>query len=153
VYRNQGCEGGRMKAKTVLIAYQDDSWVKPLSTLFREMGYRIESSKVVSEIIRKVRNKGMQVVLLDDEMEEIKACDLVPLFKRLNSMVQIIVISSEESVGLAKRLRGAGIFYQAMKPIDLGEIRSAVACAFEKIEREQPEGWFIPFFLPERVPA
>ncbi len=51
-------------------------------------------------------------------MEEIKACDLVPLFKRLNSRVQIIVISSEESIGLAKRLRGAGIFYQAMKPID-----------------------------------
>jgi DNA-binding NtrC family response regulator len=142
-----------MKSKTILMAYQDDSWVKPLSTLFAEMGYRIETSRVVSEAIREVRSKDMQVILLDDQMEEIKAYDLVPLFKRLNTRAQIIVISSEESVGLAKRLREAGIFYQAMKPVDLEEIRSAVACAFEKIEREQPEGWFIPLFLSGGVPA
>ena len=142
-----------MKSKTILMAYQDDSWVRPISTLFAEMGYRIETSRVVSEIIRKVRSRDMHVILLDDEMEEIKAYDLVPLFKRLNARVQIIVISSEESVGLAKRLREAGIFYQAMKPVDLEEIRSVVACAFEKIEREQPEGWLIPLFLPGGVPA
>lgn len=142
-----------MKSKTVLMAYQDDTWVKPLSTLFAEMGYRIETSRVVSEAIREVRSRDMQVILLDDQMEEIKAYDLVPLFKRLNTKAQIIVISSEGSVGLAKRLREAGIFYQAMKPVDLEEIRSAVACAFEKIEREQPEGWFMPLFLSEGVPA
>jgi DNA-binding NtrC family response regulator len=75
------------------------------------------------------------------------------LFKKLNGRAQIIVISSVESIGQAKRLREAGIFYQAMKPIDLEEIRSAVACAFDKIEREQPEGWFVPLFLPGGVPA
>jgi hypothetical protein len=63
------------------------------------------------------------------------------------------VISSEESIGLAKRLREAGIFYQAMKPIDPEEIRSAVACAFDKIEREQPDGWFVPLLLPGGVLA
>ena len=141
-----------MKSKIVLMAYQDDSWVKSLSPMFHNMGYRVETTKVVSEIIRKVRGKDV-VVLLDDEMEGVKAFDLIPLFKRLNPRVQMIVISSEESLGLAKRLRGAGIFYQAMKPIDLEEIRSAVTCAFEKIEREQPERWFIPFLLPGRVPA
>ena len=40
-----------------------------------------------------------------------------------------------------------------MKPIDIEEIRSAVACAFEKIDREQPEGWFFPFLIPESIPA
>ncbi len=38
---------------------------------------------MVSEIIRKVRGRDSYVVLLDDEMEEIKACDLVPLFKKI----------------------------------------------------------------------
>lgn len=142
-----------MRSKIVLIAYQDDSWVKPLSSLLNKMRYRVETTKVVSEIIRKVRGRDIDVVLLDDEMEEIKACDLVPLFKKLNPRVQIIVISSEESIGLVKRLRHAGIFYQAMKPVDLEEIRTAVACAFEKIEREQPRETFIPFLIPGRVPA
>jgi DNA-binding NtrC family response regulator len=108
---------------------------------------------MVSEMIRKVRKGKIHVVLLDDEMEGVKACDLVPLFKKMDDKIQVIVISSDLSLGLVKRLRGAGIFYQAMKPVDLEEIKSAVECAFEKIERENLKGGFFPFLIPRRVPA
>jgi DNA-binding NtrC family response regulator len=143
-----------MKSKTILIAYQDDLWGKSLSTFLHSIGYKIEIAKMVSEMIRRVRKGNIHVVLLDDEIEGVKACDLVPLFKKIDDKIQIIVISSEVSLGLVKRLRGAGIFYQAMKPVDLGEIKSAVECAFEKIDREnlKKEGFF-PFIIPRRVPA
>jgi DNA-binding NtrC family response regulator len=142
-----------MKSKTILITYQDDLGTRSLSTFFHGMGYRIETAKVVSDMIRRVRNGKIHVVLLDDEVEGVKASDLVPLLKGINSKVQIIVISSEESLGQVKRLRGAGIFYQAMKPVDMEEIKSAVECAFEKIERENLKEGFIPFLVPGRVPA
>ncbi len=142
-----------MRSRTVVIAYQDDSWVKDLSNSLDSGGYRVETTKTVSEVIRKVRGRDACIVLLDDRMEEIKACDLVPLFKKINSRVQIIVISAEEPIGWVKRLRDGGIFYQAMKPVDLEEIRSAVACAFDKIEREQPREALIPFLIPGSVPA
>jgi DNA-binding NtrC family response regulator len=143
-----------MKSKTVLIAYQDDLWARSLSTFFHGIGYKVEMAKMVSEMIRKVRKGNIQVVLLDDEIEGVKACDLVPLFKKIDDNIQVIFISSEVSLGLVKRLRGAGIFYHAMKPVDLEEIKSAVGCAFEKIEREdlKKEGFF-PFLIPRRVPA
>jgi len=108
---------------------------------------------MVSELIRKVRKGHIDVVLLDDEMEGVKAFDLVPLFKKINERIQVIVISSEASLGLVKRLRGAGIFYHAMKPVDLEEVKSAVECAFEKIERENLKEGFLPFLIPRRVPA
>jgi DNA-binding NtrC family response regulator len=142
-----------MKSKTILIAYRDDLGARSLSTFFHGIGYRVEIAKMVSEVIRKVRNIKMGVVLLDDEIEGVKACDLVPLFKKINDKIQVIVISSEVSIGLVKRLLGAGIFYQAMKPVDLEEIRSAVECAFEKIERENIKEGFFPFLIPRRVPA
>jgi DNA-binding NtrC family response regulator len=142
-----------MKSKTILIAYQDDLWAKSLSTFFHDVGYRVETAKMVSEMIRKVRNRKINLVLLDDEIEGVKACDLVPLFKKINDRIQVIVISSEASLGEVKRLRGAGIFYQAMKPVDLEEIKSAVECAFEKIERENLKEGFFPFLIPRRVPA
>jgi len=142
-----------MTSKTILMAYQDDSWVKSLSSLSSDMGCRVEATRLVSDVVKKIRGKDPCVILLDAEMEEIKAYDLVPLFKKLRPRVQIIVISSDESIRFAKCLRDAGIFYQAMKPIDSGEIRSAVACAFEKIDREQPEKWFFPFLTPGPVPA
>lgn len=143
-----------MKSKTVLIAayHQDDLWARSLSTFLHGMGYRVETAKLVSEMIRKVRKGNIHVVLLDDELEGVKACDLVPLLKK-DDKIQVIVISSEASLGLAKRLRGAGIFYQAMKPVDPEEVKSAVECAFEKIERENLKEGFFPFLIPGRVPA
>jgi hypothetical protein len=63
------------------------------------------------------------------------------------------MISSEESLGPVRRLRGAGIFYQAMKPVDMEEIRSAVQCAFEKIERENEKEGFFSFLIPKLSPA
>jgi DNA-binding NtrC family response regulator len=142
-----------MKSKMILIAYQDDLGARSLSTFFHSIGYKVETAKMVSEMIRKVRKGNIHVVLLDDELEGVKACDLVPLFKKIGDKIQVIVISSEVSLGLVKRLRGAGIFYQAMKPVDLDEIRSAVECAFGKIERESLIEGYFPFLVPGRVPA
>ncbi len=142
-----------MRSKGILIAYQDDLWARSLSTFFHGIGYRVEAVKVVSEMIRKIRGGKIPVVLLDDEIEGIKACDLVPLFKKINPATQVIVISAEESIGRVKLLRGAGIFYQAMKPVDLEEIKSAVECAFGKVERENLKERSFSFLLPREVPA
>jgi DNA-binding NtrC family response regulator len=142
-----------MKSKTILIAYQDDLWNRSLTTFFHSGGYKVETTKAVSEMIRKIRKGNIHVILIDDEIEGVKACDIVPLLKNINTKIQIIVISSEESIGLAKRLRGAGIFYQAMKPVDLTEVKSAVECAFGKIERENLKESFFSFLTPEMVPA
>jgi len=142
-----------MKSKTLLIAYQDDLWARSLSTFFHGIGYRVETVKVFGEMIRRLRNGQNQVILLDDEIEGVKAWDLVPLIKKINCRVQIVWVSSEESIGHVKRLRGAGVFYQAMKPVDLEEIRAAVDCAFEKIERENLRDGFFPFLAPTMLPA
>ena len=142
-----------MKSKTVLIAYQDDLWARSLSTLFHDMGYKVEMARMLGEMIRKVRNDNTHVVLLDDEIEGMKACDIVPLLKQINQRVQVILISSEGSLSVARRLRGAGIFYHAMKPIDSEEIRSAVECAFEKIERENLKEGFFFCLIPKMLPV
>jgi DNA-binding NtrC family response regulator len=143
-----------MKSKTILIAYQDDLWARSLSTYFHSIGYRVEVARVVSEMIRRIRKGNVHVVLLDDEIEGVKACDVVPLLKKINWRVQVIMISSEGSLSLVRRLRGAGIFYQAMKPVDLEEIKSAVECAFGKFERENlKEEGFFSFLIPQMTPV
>lgn len=142
-----------MKSKKILIAYQDDLCFKSLSNFFHGIGYRIEMSKMLSEMIRKVKNDVPHVILLDDEIEGVKACDVVSVLKGMNPKAQIIVISSEESLVSVKRLRNAGIFFHAMKPLDLDEIKSAVACAFEKIERENPNEGLLSFLIPNMLPA
>jgi len=140
-----------MKPKTILIVYKDDLWARSLCTHLNGVGYRVEMVRVLSEVIRRVVNGHIHVVLLDDEVEGVRAWELVSLLKRINRRVQVVVISSEESLGAVRQLRRAGIFYQAMKPVDFNELRSAVESAFEKIERESFREGLLSFFVPSRV--
>jgi DNA-binding NtrC family response regulator len=140
-----------MKSKTILIAYKDDLWARSLCTFFHGMGYRVEMVRVLSQMIRRVLNGNIHIVLLDDEVEGVKAWELVSLLNRINRRVQVIVISSEASLEVARQLRGARIFYQAMKPVDLSELKSAVESAFEKIKREGIREGLFSFFVPTRV--
>jgi len=141
-----------MKSKSILIAYPDESLSKFLSTFFQDHGYRVETTSIISQILRRIRKESIQVILLNDEIEGVRACDLIPLLKK-SRKVQVIVISSEQSLESVKRLRGAGIFYHAMKPMDLEEIRSAVESAFKKIERESLKEDVSPFSMLGLVPA
>jgi DNA-binding NtrC family response regulator len=110
-------------------------------------------TRALSEMIRRVRNGRAQVILLDDELEGVKAYDVVPLLKRITMKIPVIAVSSQDSLDGARRLRSPGIFYQAMKPIDLEEIGSAVECAFEKIKRESLKEELFAFLMPGSIPA
>ena len=52
------------------------------------------TAKLVSDLLREVRSGSIDVVLMDDEIEGVKACDLVPVLKKINGIIQVIVISS-----------------------------------------------------------
>ena len=95
-----------------------------------------------------------RILVVDDEMEGVKVWDLVPLPRGMDGGAQAIVVSSEESFGPVRRLQGAGIFYQAMKPVGMEELGSAVVCAFDKIARgRMSRGGSCPFLVSEKVPA
>ena len=143
-----------MVSRRILVAYQDDHVAQSVLTYFQDAGYRVDAATMVSDVLRKVKGGAIEVVLMDDELEGIRAYDLVPVLKGMNGGVQVIVVSSEERLGFVRRLRGAGIFYHAMKPVDLEELKSAVECAFEKVEKEKSAGRVIlSFLVPARVPA
>jgi DNA-binding NtrC family response regulator len=122
-----------MKSRKILIACQDDSCGSKLSDIF--LG--VEMVKTVSDMIRQVKNGRFQVIVLDEEVEGIKATDLVPIVKKMNPKTQIIAISSEGSIESARRLRGEGIFYQAMKPLDID--KSNLPCRAPTRSKRKPE--------------
>ena len=139
--------------RTILISNRDDREIDSLSVFFRKMGYRVETAKRLVDVLDKVGSINIHVLLLDDEIEDVKAWDLIPLVKKMNPWLQVIMISSEESIDWVRRLRGAGIFYQAMKPVDMEEIKSAVACALEKIEKENLREGFFSLYIPKMLLA
>jgi response regulator of citrate/malate metabolism len=68
--------------------------------------------------------------------EKVASADLIPMIKRCDRNLTIILVSDEKSLPLVRKIRREGIFYHALKPVsaeDREEIRLAVDCAYKNV--------------------
>jgi len=122
-------------AKTVIVADRDVEVRKQLFLLLSAKGYEVKTTDSASDLIRELP-KTLGIIILDSELSGMKAYEMIPLMKRVNPKLPIIVMSASGSLELAQRIRNEGIFFYAMKPIDADEIGSVVESAFKKLEHE-----------------
>ena len=124
----------------LLIADEDIDARKQMADLFIEAGYNVMVTSSAANALHGILKKTAQVVLLGSEFDDWKAGDLIPLLKKCNPNLTIILVSGEASLPLLRKLRKEGIFYHALKPLcqeDKDEIRQAVQCAFENMSHKQ----------------
>jgi len=132
----QSTEPAVMEAvKTVIVADRDVEVRKQLLLLLSAKGYEVKTTDSASDLIRELQ-RTLGIIVLDSELSGMKAYEMIPLIKRVNPKLPIIVMSESGSLELAQRIRNEGIFFYAMKPIDPDEIGTVVASAFKKLEHE-----------------
>jgi DNA-binding NtrC family response regulator len=122
----------------LLIADKDMESRKQMADLFIEAGYNVIVTNSAANALDGILKKTAQVVLLGSEIDNLTAGELIPLLKKCNRNVTIILISEEPALPVIRKLRRQGIFYHALKPVnpeDREEIREAVRCAFENLTR------------------
>lgn len=120
----------------LLIADNDTEARKQLADLFIEAGYNVIVTNSAANALHGILKKAAQVVLIGSEFDEFKAGELIPLLKRCNRDLTIILVSDDASLPVIRKLRKEGIFYHAlrpMKPEDKEEIRQVVRCAFDSL--------------------
>ncbi|ACM19955.1 response receiver [Geotalea daltonii FRC-32] len=125
----------------LLIADEDLDSRKSMADLFIEAGYNVMVTNSAANVLYGILKKTAQVVLLSSEFDELTATDLVPILKKCDQNLTIILVSNEISLPLMRKLRKEGIFYHALKPVkpeDREEIRQAVECAFENLQGNKP---------------
>jgi DNA-binding NtrC family response regulator len=113
-----------------------------MAHLFIQAGYNVTVTNSAAHVLYGILKKTAQVVLLSSWFDELSAADLIPLLKRCNRDLTIILVGDEVSLSLIRKARREGIFYHALRPArpeDNEEIRQAVQCAFENLE--QQKGW------------
>ncbi|MDX2479245.1 MAG: hypothetical protein QNK24_02790 [Desulfuromusa sp.] len=126
----------------LLIANEDRESREGLAKLFSADDVQVETTDSVVNGLEGILNKTIQVVVLGGDFDEAHVAKLVPLLKKCNRYLSIILISDEISIDLLRRIRKEGIFYHALKPAgDEGreEIRQAVLCAFRNFEARRNE--------------
>ncbi len=125
----------------LLIADENIDTRKQMADLFIESGYHVIVTNSAANALYGILKKTAQVVLLSSRFDELTASDLIPLLKKCNRNLTIILISDELSLGVIRKVRKEGIFYHALKPMkpeDREEIRQVVQCAFQHLTNPQP---------------
>ncbi len=124
----------------LLIAVQDVEFRKQMAQMLIEAGYNVVITNSTADAVDGILKNTAQVVLLGSIFDELSAAELIPLLKQCNRRVHIILVSADTSLPLMRKLRGEGIFYHALQPLDGNdkeEIRKAVQCAFEQLRHNQ----------------
>lgn len=78
-----------------------------------------------------VREGGVDVLLAEIHMPDGSGWDLFPRVHAVAPSLPVVAMTSDDSweTALRTRARGAPLFFYAVKPLDLEEIRRVVACA------------------------
>ena len=121
----------------VLIADENVESRKVLADLCIEAGYNVMVTTSAANVLHGILKKSAQVVLLSGEFDELAAAELIPLLKKCQRDLTIILVSDETSLPSIRKMRKEGIFYHSLKPIapeDKEELRQVVACAFENLK-------------------
>ncbi len=127
----------------LLIANKDEASREQMADLFCSDGYEVTCTDSVVNSLEGILDKSIQVVLLGGIFDEQQIAKFVPLLKKCNRNLSIILVSDEMPLELLRRIRKEGIFYHALKPVggeSWDEIRQAVSCAFENYQTRQSVG-------------
>jgi FixJ family two-component response regulator len=121
----------------LLIANKNRGAGDKLAELFADDNYRVVTTDSVANALEAIINKEIQVVVLDGLYNEQNVAKLVPLLKKCNRNISIILVTDDMPMDLVKKIRQEGIFYHALRPTaddHFLEIREAIQCAFKKYE-------------------
>ncbi len=128
----------------LLIADEDLLTRKRMADLFINAGYQVTVTNSAAGVLYGILKKTAQVVLLSTRFDQLLATELIPILKKCNRNLTIILVASELPLALIRNARREGIFYHALKPTRPGdeeELREAVKCAFEKVTQNHVDEW------------
>ena len=118
----------------LLIANENRQAREQLAELFKGDALQVTTTDSVVNGLQGILDKRIQVVVLGGRFDEMHVAKLIPLLKKCNQYLSIIMVSDEMPINLLRRIRKEGIFYHALQPAGAEgreEIYQAVHCAFK----------------------
>jgi len=130
------------KPASVLILDTDKVSVHQLTDILVKAGYEVKITEKPSIVIEKVKANQVDAFIVAVEILDAKGYDLIPAIKMINRCIPIIVTSADDSVEIATKVREHGVFFYAIKPLDMKEIKIVVKNAInKKFKNTQEMDW------------
>lgn len=123
-----------MDERSIIIADRDTEYLRQVADFFRKEGYQVETTDSAVHVLCSILEKQTPVLLLGSDFDKkVSSAKLIHLLKKCNRHLDIIMVTDEMPLPLARKIRQEGIFYHALKPAAPGETEElglAVKCAF-----------------------
>jgi len=118
----------------LLIANKNRQERDQLAGIFSNDAYRVKTVASITDELEGILNKSIQVIVLAGDFDELHIARFIPLLKKCNRHLSIILVTAEIPLNLLRRIRKEGIFYHTFPPVGVQgqeEIQQAVNCAFK----------------------
>ena len=141
-------EAGMTKVlRSIVIATEDPVVINQLSTILLRYDYSVIIEKSTIKSILKILEQEIKFLILDIDSPQNSNMDLIDIIKRTRPRLPIVVISEDNSLVTIRKLAEAGVFYCALKPLQIGEMEKV----FEALERLHQKNGQLENLICEKI--
>ncbi len=117
---------------TSVVVSSTDSHVRAFfKSFFKEKDYTATIEDQGSRALLKVLENPVDLFIHDVPMKNELNLDIIEIIRKVKPRVPIIVLCENTSIKIVRTFAEVGVFYCAMKPVQLGEMEKVI----EAIER------------------
>jgi DNA-binding NtrC family response regulator len=122
----------------ILLVDDEQDFLEMFSERLLARGFSVFSAQSGEEALARVREGGIDVVILDVQMPGMDGIAILHEIKRIEPLVEVMLLTGQASVQTAVNGMKAGAFDYIMKPADMVELVEKLTNAYgRKAEQEE----------------
>jgi len=119
---------------TILIVDDDDAHRTMLSTLLEGWGYSVAEADDGSTAVDQVRQRGFDLVLMDNRMLKVSGMEALEQIKAINEAIPVIIMTAYSTIELSVAAIKKGAYDYLTKPLDFDKLKLIIPRAMEHVQ-------------------
>jgi two-component system alkaline phosphatase synthesis response regulator PhoP len=124
----------------LFVVYENRAWADTIRELKAD-GFDCQSAPATgrgTDILGRLQVPNV-VLVLDLAPDPVHAMATLAAVRRQAPLVPVVVVAHDPSIEFARRIRLAGVFYMALDPVGVDEMRSVLTSAFKCLGRARTD--------------
>lgn len=113
-----------MNRITILIASNDETIIDSIANILDKEQFRPVYSNKASEALLKILDVNLDLLILDIDLPGMSVLEILPIIKKVNQDMPLVVISSDDSFKTGQEIARLGRSLYLMKPIAIDKLQT-----------------------------
>ncbi len=122
-------------AARILLVDDEEGYANVLANRLTKRGFQVVKAYGGTEAIQTMRHQDFDVAVLDLKMEDMNGLDVLRIFKKMDPLMEVIMLTGHGSAAAAKEGMSCGAFDYLTKPCELEELLTKIKKAYQARQR------------------